>query len=290
MGQIFHACAYDIDTKSCCVLDADKFHANCYSYCGTVFSMHYLLRQKPYRIMWGGAYVFIHDNLEKFSKTEDLLGISTYWDTLGFGMDNENFQSKSYYDKIKFVHENSKSWTKIDVWDKVKEYFDWENTHSVKYSGFLLNHTKKQAIDLAAYYMQSKYLTESGIELAIDLVPVLTETGGGTTMALFDGISVDSTEELAGEWCGDILQIVDELPKDYQLINCCFAEIWGRARYCFRTFGTNEEGFVLNDCNGKLFESADLDLYEKRSQARYVKVEKIDDNKIRFCQYDNGEE
>ena len=52
MGQIFHACAYDIETKTCCVYDADKFHANCYSNCGTVFSMHYLLRQKPYRIMW----------------------------------------------------------------------------------------------------------------------------------------------------------------------------------------------------------------------------------------------
>jgi len=30
MGQIFYSSAYDIETKTCCVYDADKFHANCY--------------------------------------------------------------------------------------------------------------------------------------------------------------------------------------------------------------------------------------------------------------------
>ena len=29
-------------------------------------------------------------------------------------------------------------------------------------------------------------------------------------MALFDGLSADSTEELVGEWCGNLLQIVEE--------------------------------------------------------------------------------
>jgi len=29
MGQIFYATAYDIDTKTCWTVDADKFHANC---------------------------------------------------------------------------------------------------------------------------------------------------------------------------------------------------------------------------------------------------------------------
>ena len=41
------------------------FHANCYSSCGTVLSMHYLLRQKAYRIMWGGGYVFLWDRLKE---------------------------------------------------------------------------------------------------------------------------------------------------------------------------------------------------------------------------------
>jgi len=30
MGQIFYASAYDAKTKKCCVMDAVKFHANCF--------------------------------------------------------------------------------------------------------------------------------------------------------------------------------------------------------------------------------------------------------------------
>ena len=30
MGQIFKACAYDIDTRTCCVIDADKFDEDGY--------------------------------------------------------------------------------------------------------------------------------------------------------------------------------------------------------------------------------------------------------------------
>jgi hypothetical protein len=225
MGQIFHACAYDTETKICCVIDADKFHANCYASSGTVHSMHYLLRQKPYRIMWGGHYVVDEDIIEGYSRIEDLLGLSTYLDYDDFERSNDDdegdLKSKSYYDKVKFIEDNSKLWNRIDVWDEAGEYFDWENTHSVAYSGYLLNHTQKLAIDLADYYKQSKSLFgRDKIITTIDAVPVLTETGGGTQMALFDGVSTDSTEELAGTWCGDLLQIANEQPDDYKRINC----------------------------------------------------------------------
>ena len=50
-------------------------------------------------------------------------------------------------------------------------------------------------------------MSKSG-DVAIDLLPVLTETGGGAQMAFFDGISVETTEKLAGKWCGDLLQYV----------------------------------------------------------------------------------
>lgn len=112
--------------------------------------------------------------------------------------------------------------------------------------------------------MQSKFSSEDGIYMAIDLVPVLTETGGGTQMALFNGVSTDSTEELAGEWSGDLLQIISELPEDYKLINCCFSEIWCRAMYCYHTFGVNKKGYVLSDSNGKQFEAAGLNLLGER--------------------------
>ena len=60
--------------------------------------------------------------------------------------------------------------------------------------------------------MRSLFLTRKGDITTIDALPVLTETGKGAQMAFFDGVSVDSTEELAGTWCGDLLQILEALP------------------------------------------------------------------------------
>ena len=251
MGQIFHACAYDIETKTRCIIDADKFHANCYAHSGTVLSMHYLLRQKPYHVMWKGDYAI---------------------------------------DKVKFIENNVKRWKSIDVMDEAIDYFDWSNTHSVQYSGYLLNHTKKQAINLADYHRLSKFIHKTDMEMAIDLVPVLTETGGGTQMALYDGVSDDSTEELAGQWCGDLLQIMNESPEDYQIVRCCFAEIWSRVKYCYLTFGVNKADYLLKNSNGELFKSATLNLlHGKRMDMKYIKVERNKDNKMCFHRYDHDQ-
>jgi hypothetical protein len=242
--------------------------------------MHYLLRQKPYRVMWGGVYVASEDNITAFSRTEDFLGISTYLDYKNFERDNDDLQSKSYYDTVRFIADNRKQWKRIDVWDEAIEYFNWENTHSVKYSGYLLNHTQKLAVDLANYHKQSKFLNPDGIDMAIDLVPVLTETGGGTQMALFNGVSTDSTEELDMTWCGDLLQLVEDLPEDYILINCCFSEIWNRAKYCHLAFGVNDDGYLLNDSNGKLFEGSALSIRGGRGLLSNLKVEDTEDEII----------
>jgi len=228
--------------------------------------------------MWGGGYVMLWDNLKKFNRTEDLLGISTYIDRFIVETDDKDKEDR---DKLKFITENSKKWKKIDVWDKANKYFDWNNTYSVRYTGFLLNHTKKLAIDLADYHQQSKYTNQKGIYMSIDVIPVLTETGEGTHMAFLDGITIDTTETLACTWCGDLLQIVEEIPEDYQLINCCFAEIWSKAKCCYRKFGTNENGFVLKDAEGNLFEAVDLDFYEKRHSPDYIKTEVLKD-KVKF--------
>jgi hypothetical protein len=228
--------------------------------------------------MWGGAYVAIDDNLENFSRIEDLLGISTYDKFKYF----ENAKRKSYYDKIKFVRDNYNSWNHINVWDEAMEYFyagniDSVEYSSVEYSGYLVNHTQKLAIDLADYYEQSKYYDRDFyIECSIDAVPVLTETGDGARMAFFDGVSVDSTEELAGTWCGDLLQIVDDLPEEYKLINCCFAEIWSRASYCYHTFGINKDELVLSDDKGTCYKCGFFNISGKRIHVSYIKAEKIE--------------
>jgi len=248
MGQIFKACAYDIENMRCCVIDADKFHANCYSFSGTVCSMHYLLRQKPYRIMWGGIYVTLQDNVQKFSRTEDLFGLSTYLSFDDFERKNKNIESKPCFDKVQFIGEKHKLWDRIDVWDEAVAYFNFAETKSVKMSGYLLNHDKKIAIDLSDYFAKSvSSFIESDDIFAIDAIPVLTETGEGTCMVFDKGVSVDSTEDLAGTWCGDLLQIDDVLPENYELLPCCFADMWNKVRFCWRLFGTNEDNFVLRD-------------------------------------------
>ena len=284
MGQIFYASAFDAKIKTCCVMDADKFHANCYSYCGTVFSIHYLLRQKPYNVMWGGRHVVINDNIEKFSREEDLLGLSTYLNYEDFEMNIDDLKEKDYYDKVVKIDEYSKQWDKIDVWDEAKKYFDWEKTRSTKYEGYLVNHTKMQAVNLSDYFAKSKYLTDNDWEAAIDPVPVLTETGEGTPMALFDGMSAETTEELAGAWCCDLLQIVDELPEGFQIIHCCFADFWKRVKFCFKTFGVNDDGYLFKNENGNLFEGVDMNYFGKRGQIIYnIRVElKPEENKIRY--------
>ena len=285
MGQMFHACAYDIETKTCCVMDADKFHARCYAHSETVLSMHYLLRQKPYRVMWCGDYALYGvygDVLEYFSRTEDLLGVSTFCNYENFEFDDEDLQEKNYYDKVKFIDDNNKLWKNIDVSDEAAEYFSRRDIDSVRYTGYLVNHTQKLAVDLKDYFTQSFYLSRNGkYLLAADALPVLTETGGGVYMLFYEGLSVDSTEMLSGTWCGDLLQIIETFPKDYKIINCCFAEIWDRVEHCYYVFGIDKDGYVLNDSKGKRFEATRLDYHGKRGLSSYIKVELIE-KKIKF--------
>jgi len=169
----------------------------------------------------------------------------------------------------------------MNALEESAKYFDWDNTHSVRYEGFLVNHTQRKAVDLADYNERSKSFISIKTVYTIDAVPVLTETGGGTEMALFNGVSIDSTEKLAGNWCGDLLQIVAELPEGYEIINCCFAESFNRAQYCYITFGVNEQGYLLNDGKDRLYEAAALNLSGERGVTSNLKVEKTD-SKIRY--------
>jgi hypothetical protein len=282
MGQIFDACVYDIENRICSVVDADKFHANCYSFSGTVSVAHYLLRQKAYHVMWGGGYVTVNNFFGKELSENMLLGISTYEDREYFEdccrsnqQDDENYRNN-----VEFVIKNIASWQGIDVWDEAKEFFDYEHTHSVRYEGFLVNHTKKQAVDLEDYYKKSLSMTKNRDFYAIDPIPALTETGGGLCMALFDGMPSATTEKLDMEWCGDLLQIVDDLPDGYERIDCCFADIWGRTKFCFMEYGVDEEGFLLEQ-QGKRFVCCKLNLFGKRSLDGFIKVN-FSDDKVNF--------
>jgi hypothetical protein len=277
MGQMFRACAYDIEKRICSEVDADKFHANCYSFSDAVASVHYLLRQKPYHVMWGGGYVagdfFAHELSEDI-----LLGLSIYMDRKDIERNNASKQqdNENFRNNAEFVINNSASWKKIEVWNEAMEFFDNKNTHSVRYEGFLVNHTKKQAVDLDNYYKKSLSMTKHMDLYAIDLIPGLTETGGGLGMALFDGMTSATTEKLDMQWCGDLLQIVDDLPDGYERIDCCFANSWGRARFCYPEYGVDEEDFLLEQ-QGKRFVCCKLNLSEVRSPDSFMKAQNSDD-------------
>ena len=281
MGQIYSACIYDIEDRTACVMDADKFHANCYSFCGTVAAAHYLLRTKPHNVMWGGDYIVLDDALEDVCDEKTLLGISTYVDYEGFKRNNKNVSEKPYYDRIKFIEENNKTWKRISVWDEAIKHFDLKKMHSVPYSGFLINQTKKQAVDLADYQTKAKFhCDETEVEMCIDPIPVLTELSGssysgGARMAYLNGVSAQCTPELASSWQGDLLQISDSLPDGFDTIDCCFADVWEKAKYCYKVFGLTDEGLIKN--GDRLYEATLMNLMGKRSGPYHVKVE-ITDN------------
>jgi len=100
-------------------------------------------------------------------------------------------------------------------------------------------------------------------------------------MLLFDGCAADATETLAGEWCGDLLQIVSDIPEGYKKVDCCFAEIWSRAEYCYSEFEPDNEGFLLFDNEGKRFLGVKLSLRGKRGALSYIRTERSGDT-VRF--------
>ncbi|OUM67785.1 hypothetical protein PIROE2DRAFT_4741 [Piromyces sp. E2] len=259
MGQIFDAIIYDINKRECYYWDVDKFHANCYSFSYAVKVIHGLLRKSAYRVMWCGNYtlnkkfadfpknillgysvsrssenLFMNDSSDS-SDSDNNEKDSSHLDHLD--ENNLDFPIKSYQDAIMFINNNHKTWKKIEI----------DEPTPVTYTGYLVNHSKKQAVNLKDYYENSVCITRNNHNFLIDIIPPLTETGGGTEMALFDGASSDVTENLVGKWCGDLLQLVDECPKDYKVLSCCFSTLWERARYCNREYGIDKYGFLLKN-------------------------------------------
>ena len=277
MGQIFWALAYDIEDREAVEMCADKFHANCYSYSGAVISMHYLLKKKPYRVMWLGDAMLDGYNLNEVSREEDLLGISITYNKDYYIENNPEWENQKYREKIEFIEENHSTWKEISVWDEAISELETQGRSTVNYEGYLINHTLKEAVDLANYFEQSKsHFLNKGRKseiIAIDLIPVLTDMGSGSEMAYADGVPTNATENLASRWTGDLLEIVEALPEGYSMINCCFADVWKRAEYCRNTFGLNEDGLIIANKNGDLFEAVNFNLLGKRGVKNHIKVE-----------------
>ena len=98
-------------------------------------------------------------------------------------------------------------------------------------------------------------------------------------MAYLRGVSAENTEELAGTWSGDLLQIVDDLPDGFEVIACAFVDIMNRADYCYEKHGLTEEGLIKD--GDSLYKAAPLNIAGIRVELRHVKVE-IAEDKMTF--------
>lgn len=287
MGQEFYASAYDMEKRTCYEYYCDKFHSDCYSFSGSVVLMHYLLRKAPYRIIYGGDKILNKDIFSRFSTEDELIALSSYlnlkdcylYERYPELIDDENFKRNE-----KFISDNYEKWNRMNmekILEEAEKYFNIHYTHSVNYSGYLINHTKKIAIDLHDYYEKSVSSNEKNQKFVIDPIPVLTETGGGIEMALFDGLSPETTDELTSTWLGDLLQIVDILPNDYKLINCCFVDATYRAHYCYHKYGVNKKKLLYKNDKKELFEVVFFNYWRKRNKPSKIKVT-INKNELIF--------
>jgi hypothetical protein len=256
MGQVFSCCVYDTEAMEASTYYADKFYSSCYSYSDPVMNVHYLLRQKPYRVMWIGDYL-IDDGFPLLTgcRESDLLGYSTLLDKDFFeGYDEQTGQEDNNKEKadklaehakaVAFIDENSTKWKKLDLQDRFIDYFK-----NVKmYEGYLINHDQKKAINLFDYWDNSMFYSYEPEmqEIAIDLIPVLTETGEGSRMAVGKGVYGNTTLNLDGQWCGDLLQIVDDVPDGFELVKYCYVDIIERCIFCYYNYGKDVENFVLD--------------------------------------------
>ncbi len=119
----------------------------------------------------------------------------------------------------------------------------------------------------------TEFYTDEGITTAIDLIPVLTETGGGFRKAAYHGVSSETTNDADTTWSANLIQITDKLPRGYEIIDCCFADMWDRAKYCHRKYGADENGYIQTDNNGRLYEAAAYNILSRRGSNGNVMVE-----------------
>lgn len=93
-----------------------------------------------------------------------------------------------------------------------KQTFDWHNK-------FILNKTKKLAIDVNKYWNKSVVDVGEGESWVLNPIPILCSVGNGRGGGDYKGTG----EELAGSWAGDEIMIADE-PQDCEMLELFFKE------------------------------------------------------------------
>jgi len=277
MGQMYVAIGYDLNTREAVEMDAGKFCEGCHFNSEAVISMHYLLKKQPYRIMWLGSEALQGYNLNRLKRKEDLLGASVAFYKEYYEAKHADW-GEEYPEISLFISENYATWNRTSIEHQaIKELKD-NGKSAVEYTGYLINHTRKEAINLVDYYNCSKGLfwneTTEEFVTVLDPIPILTDMDRGHLLAFFDGIPANVTENLAGRWAGDLLERIEDVPaNEYTIIDCCFVNIYPRAKYCLSKFGIDEEGWLIANEKGELFEGVTLSFLGTRSPKVRFKME-----------------
>jgi hypothetical protein len=201
------------------------------------YPAHHVLCEKPYRVAYVG-YEAIYENEKEIEdggdETKKLFTV----------MHNAYLCEDNAEEYMRNLRDGDSALATTAAKLLSMRRFRGATKELYKERGYIVNHTKKVAIDLADYYKGS----EIGKEAVIDPLPILTGTGCGAQMVFFDGASANTTYELFNAWCWDILQITSALPAGYDIIPCYFApmyvDILGDA---YKRNGCDENGYLLND-------------------------------------------
>lgn len=94
--------------------------------------------------------------------------------------------------------------------DESHEIFAINNTFSVA-GKFLVNHDKKQYINIDRYYEKNAYPVWREQLDCIHPLPILTNISNGEGGGDYFGVNM----ELAGSWAWDVIEITDNAPNGY---------------------------------------------------------------------------
>jgi hypothetical protein len=203
--------------------------------------------------VWQGNYFL--EFLDKIVDERSLTGLAACTsDQIDFYLQNGSWIERGG-EKLKLIKEMASGWSYENLWKYSRSLEEEE----ARYDGYLVNYDKKLAVDLRSYFDRSVVMSAAGMkEYAIDLIPCLCDLCGGSSMALFEGYTEDSSVDMLGTWVFDLMGIVDDVPDGFEVVKCCFANVKSKCVYCFVRNGVDSWGHVLDD-NGtplKGFDSA----------------------------------
>lgn len=154
-----------------------------------VNSISNLLFNNPGRIIWLGDYAEDEDlkYLMRINSAEEIFSYRQVWGEKSVKLSSVNYSDFNMKDK------------------------------------YLVNHDKKLYLSCNSYYKESKSFVSKGCDLVIHPLPLLTAVGNGRGGGDFDSYAKKGMEYV-GLWAWDLIEIKDDIPEGYKMVNYRFIE------------------------------------------------------------------